>query len=94
MEFQIGQMVYSKDGHDKGEMMLVHSLEGSFVYVVDGKRRTLDKPKKKNPKHLQPTHYVDAEVAKCLVEKEYLLDATIRKTIKMYKEKAVDKGGS
>ena len=47
MEYTVGQMVYSKSGHDKGLPFIITETEGEFIYLVDGKNRTLDKPKKK-----------------------------------------------
>lgn len=87
MEYNIGQIVYSKDGHDKGDAMVVLAVEGKFLYLVDGKRRTLQKPKKKSKIHVQPTHFVDVLVAKKISDQAYLLDADIRKAIRSYIEK-------
>lgn len=48
-----GMFAVSKAGHDKGQMYLIIREEGDFVYLVDGKTRKLDCPKKKRKKHLQ-----------------------------------------
>lgn len=52
---EIGNVVYSKSGHDKDEAYLViGTLEkNGYLVLTDGKRRPLDKPKIKNPKHLK-----------------------------------------
>ena len=55
LEYQIGQVVYSKSGHDQGDALLVYSVDGEYLYLVDGKRRRLEKPKRKKKKHVQPT---------------------------------------
>ena len=49
----IGFLAYSLAGHDKGEIYLIIEETKDYVYVADGKVRTLDKPKKKNKKHIQ-----------------------------------------
>ena len=49
----IGFLAYSLAGHDKGEIYLIIEETKDYVYVADGKVRTLDKPKKKNKKHVQ-----------------------------------------
>lgn len=55
-----GSVVYSIAGHDAGEAYLVLGFdEKGSVIVSDGKRRPLDYPKKKNPKHLK---YVGQDV--------------------------------
>ena len=48
-----GMFARSKAGHDKGRLYLIEKTEGEYVYLVDGARRTLAKPKKKKQKHIQ-----------------------------------------
>mgnify|MGYP004665587003 CR=1 FL=1 len=47
-----GDLVYSRRGKDKGFLMAVIREDKDFVYVVDGKKRRLENPKRKNPRHL------------------------------------------
>ena len=49
----VGDLVISIAGRDKGKTFLVISIENEFVYLVDGKTRKVDKPKKKKIKHLK-----------------------------------------
>lgn len=49
----IGFLAYSLAGHDKGEIYLIIEETKDYVYVVDGAVRTLDRPKKKNKRHIQ-----------------------------------------
>ncbi|MCI8703706.1 MAG: RNA-binding protein [Anaerotignum sp.] len=87
MEVQIGQVVYSKSGHDKGDALMVFSVEGEYVYLVDGRRRKLEKPKRKKTMHIQPTSYIEEETAEKIRCKAYLLDAEIAKALKKYQKK-------
>ena len=87
MEYKVGQVVFSKSGHDKGDALLVVAVEGAYVYLADGKRRKLEKPKRKKVIHIQPTNYVEETVAKKLTEGSYLLDAEIAKVLKAFCEK-------
>ncbi len=49
-----GQLVRSRAGRDKGKHYLVLKIwDEKTVLLVNGKNRTLDKPKKKNIIHLQ-----------------------------------------
>ena len=48
-----GMFAISKAGHDKGQMYVIIREEGEFAYLVDGRIRTTDHPKKKKKKHLQ-----------------------------------------
>lgn len=43
----------SKAGHDKNKVYVIIKEEAEYIYLVDGKSRTLEKPKKKNKKHIQ-----------------------------------------
>lgn len=52
-QFETGMMARSKSGHDAGKVYVITKVEEAYVYLVDGKVRTLDKPKKKKKKHVQ-----------------------------------------
>lgn len=90
MEYQIGQVVYSKGGHDKGDVQMIVAVEGDYLFLADGRRRKLEKPKRKKKMHVQPTFYVEKEVAAKLQEGEYLLDADIKKALKKYQNEVRD----
>jgi hypothetical protein len=50
----VGQLAVSKRGRDRGEPYLVlEIIDDAFVYLVDGDRRRIENPKRKNVKHLQ-----------------------------------------
>jgi len=91
MEYTVGQVVYSKGGHDKGGTFIIISLEGEYVYLADGKRRTLEKPKRKKVKHVQPTKFVHHALQQKLEEKSYILNADIVKVLKEYSDKEGNK---
>jgi len=48
----VGKFAISKAGHDAGECYVVVSAAGNFLYLANGKNRTLQAPKKKNRVHL------------------------------------------
>lgn len=54
MELKPGMVVENRSGHDKG-FFAVTKLEGGYAYIANGRSRLLEKPKKKNPRHLFPT---------------------------------------
>ena len=90
VEYQIGQIVFSKSGHDQGEAMIIVSVEDRYLYLANGKTRKTAKPKRKKKIHVQPTHHVDAAIAKKLLQNELVQDAEFRRAIKMFEVKAVD----
>lgn len=48
-----GMLARSKAGHDKGKVYVIYELDETYVYLVDGKIRTKENPKKKKQKHVQ-----------------------------------------
>ncbi|MBQ2921647.1 MAG: KOW domain-containing RNA-binding protein [Tyzzerella sp.] len=48
-----GMLAKSKAGHDKGHLYVIYDVDETYVYLVDGRIRTIDKPKKKKQKHVQ-----------------------------------------
>lgn len=52
-KLEVGDIVESLAGHDKGKLHLTVSLNESYAEIVDGKLRKLEAPKKKKLKHLK-----------------------------------------
>lgn len=50
-----GEVVLALNGRDKGSCFLVLGSENGRVLIADGNRRKLERPKQKNPRHLQST---------------------------------------
>lgn len=61
MEFQRGLVVRSLSGHDKGGFFVILECDSKFAVICDGKRRKLEKSKKKNLIHLAVTNTVADE---------------------------------
>ncbi len=53
-----GSVVKSIAGHDQNSHYVVIRTEGNYVYIADGKERKLEKPKRKNIKHISVTAVV------------------------------------
>ena len=73
MEIKAGNVVFSLAGHDKGRAMVVTRIDGESIFVADGKERKLEKPKRKNKKHVRPTHKA--------IELAGLTDKRLRRTL-------------
>ena len=81
---EIGMLAQSKAGHDAGTIYVIIRLNGEYVYLADGRLRTLDKLKRKNKKHVQVIH------RQCNIQD--ITDTQIKKVIKDYlTERAVIK---
>ena len=63
MELKRGQVVRSLAGHDKGDFLTVLELSPPYAVVCDGKRRPLERPKRKKVFHLAPADTVLPEEA-------------------------------
>ena len=79
----IGMLAVSRAGHDSTKVYVIVGEEDECVYLADGYTRTVDRPKKKNKKHIQIIKKVQME--KPL---DGFKDLEIKRTIKMYQEEA------
>ncbi len=53
MDFERGDIVLSRRGHDAGELFCVMDVQGDRVLLADGKRRRASAPKRKNVRHVE-----------------------------------------
>ena len=83
MDIEIGQFAISKSGHDKGHWYVIINVDGEYVYLVDGKIKTLDKPKKKNKKHIQIVNYKSETIIKDINDGT-LINETVKRCLKLY----------
>jgi len=81
MWIKTGQVVISRSGRDKGKFFVVINVQGEYLYLVDGKLRTLDNPKKKKVKHIQPTNHI----CDLQTHGRALQDADIRKHLLLFR---------
>ena len=51
---QTASLVRSLAGKDKGQLLGVVREDADGVWLADGKQRPLERPKRKNPRHIQP----------------------------------------
>lgn len=85
-KMKLGQIVQILSGREAGSYAVVIDLESPrFVWVADGKSRSALKPKKKNIKHIQPTHAVGMKVLEVL-KKGALTNAELRSDLNQYLE--------
>lgn len=76
-----GRIVCSKSGRDKGYFLAVVKEEDGFLYVCDGKERPLERPKRKNPKHLSFTGTV-------LDKSSLSTNKSLRRALAAYRDQA------
>ena len=69
-----GMFARSLAGHDKGRLYVISDVQEPYVFLVDGKIRTANRPKKKKLIHVQPDYEMtdavrDEDIRKALKEK-------------------------
>jgi ribosomal protein L14E/L6E/L27E len=55
MDIVKGSIVKAKAGRDKGGFFVVLGVDGTLALIADGKRRRVERPKRKKLIHLMPT---------------------------------------
>lgn len=79
MQLLPGRLVKSIAGRDRGQSYLVCSvMQDGFVHVVDGRKRPLARPKRKNPRHLKLRPAAAEELATKWEQGETVEDAEVR----------------
>jgi Ribosomal protein L14E/L6E/L27E len=73
IKYERGMLAKSLAGHDKGSLYMIIDIDEKYVYLADGRYKTLDKLKKKNKQHVQIIHGVHDTVE--------LSDTYIKRTI-------------
>lgn len=73
-----GMLAKSLAGHDKDMIYVIAEVEEAYVYLVDGRIRTFDRPKKKKKKHVQ--------IIKRRYEIETADDVRIKRILKEYRK--------
>ena len=72
-EYQVGQLVISKRGKDAGHRYVIvgslcesHKKQVKRLVLADAVKFNVDRPKLKNPKHVELTSHVMSEVIVCV----------------------------
>lgn len=81
MEIKRGQVVRSIAGRDKGDFQAVLGTEGPCLWVCDGRRRPLERPKRKKAFHVAAT-------AAVLPEEALKTNRQIRSALRPFRERA------
>lgn len=80
--YMVGKFAKSKAGHDKDQIYVILKEDAEYVYLVDGKIKTMDKPKKKKKKHIQIILKEDENVSSKIKENKMLINEEIKVAIK------------
>lgn len=81
--YEVGRVVVSKQGHDRGRrFLIVELIDEQFVLIADGDTRKLDHPKKKKLKHLHTEPHIATGVLAAITSRAQTANSAIRKALK------------
>ena len=77
----VSDVVVSTAGRDQGSLYYVISTDELFLMLVNGKDRTLDKPKRKKLRHVQKVLRSETRVAAKLLSGDKVLNSELRRDL-------------
>lgn len=82
-----GKLAISKSGHDKGSLYVILKEETANLYLADGRLKTVEKPKKKNKKHVQLIQRLPEEITQLMPQDGEFRNEDIKRIIKLYQKR-------
>ena len=80
-DINISDVVVSTAGRDQGEWFYVIAEDQTYLFLANGKDRTLDKPKRKKRKHVQKVLRSETRVAEKLRRGDKVLNGELRRDL-------------
>ena len=80
-DIQISDVVVSTAGRDQGALFYVLNMDETHLMLVNGKDRTLDKPKRKKRKHVEKVLRSETRVAEKLRSGDKVLNGELRRDL-------------
>ena len=77
----IADVVEATAGRDLGKLFFVISTENEYLLLVNGKDRTLEKPKRKKRKHVRKVLRPETRVAAKLASGNKVLNSELRRDL-------------
>ena len=90
-DLSIADVVVSTAGRDAGSLFYVVGADEQFLFLVNGKDRTLEKPKRKKRKHASKVLRSETRVAEKLRQGDKVLNSELRRDLAYFgREKQVN----
>ena len=80
-DINISDVVVSTAGRDAGKWFYVIAEDPCYLYLANGKDRSLDKPKRKKRKHVQKVLRSETRVAEKLRSGDKVLNSELRRDL-------------
>jgi ribosome biogenesis protein Nip4 len=84
IEDLVGCFARSLAGHDKCTVYVIICADNEYVYLSDGKNKSVDSPKKKKRKHIQIINKKDETIESKHVNGIHIMNEDIKRAIKIY----------
>ena len=83
-DINISDVVVSTAGRDQGQFFYVIKEDQNFLYLANGKDRTLDKPKRKARRHVKKVFRSETRVAEKLRAGDKVLNSELRRDLAFF----------
>ena len=80
-DIQVADVVMATSGREKGMLFYVLSMQENMLFLVNGKARTLENPKRKKCKHVQKVLRSETRVAEKLRNGDKVLNSELRRDL-------------
>ena len=80
-DFMIADVVVSLAGHDKGNCYYVVNADETYLYLANGKDRSLEQPKRKKRKHANKVLRSETRVAEKIRSGDKVLNSELRRDL-------------
>ena len=80
-DINVSDVVVSLAGRDRGEWFYVVAQDQTYLFLANGKDRTLEKPKRKKRKHVQKVLRSETRVAGKLLSGDKVLNGELRRDL-------------
>ena len=85
-DIPIADVVMSTAGRDKGKLFYVIDVDPVFLNLVNGKDRTLERPKHKKRRHVEKVLRSETRVAQMLRSGDKVLDSELRRDLAILRQ--------
>ena len=79
------KLAVSRSGHDKDSLYVIVKEEDNLVYLADGRLKPIEKPKRKNRKHIQIIKKLPKEITEVFTQENFR-NEEIKRAIKLYQK--------
>ena len=87
-DLSIADVVVSTAGRDAGSLFYVIGTDPQFLFLVNGKDRTIEKPKRKKRKHACKVLRSETRVAQKLRQGDKVLNSELRRDLAYFSQES------